>query len=165
MPLHSALTGADLHELKGASTAAANTVPIANGAGSTAFAKLTSSSIDTTSIFTTNKFFLTVRFPDVGAVSTVHVPIPKACTLNFVYTAIQAAITGADSIITVANGSGTTIGTITIAFSGSAAGDVDSLTASANNTFTLGQTLRLTSDGGATNSVEAVVVLEFTQTS
>ena len=35
--LHSKLTGVDLHEIKGAATAASFTIPIANGAGSTPF--------------------------------------------------------------------------------------------------------------------------------
>lgn len=34
---HSTLTGSDLHEMKGAATAANKTVPISNGAGSTPF--------------------------------------------------------------------------------------------------------------------------------
>lgn len=42
---HKNLTGTDLHELKGASTATAGQVPIANGTGSTAFAKLTASNL------------------------------------------------------------------------------------------------------------------------
>lgn len=42
---HSTLTGSDLHELKGAAAAAVNTLPIANGSGSTAFSKLTASNL------------------------------------------------------------------------------------------------------------------------
>jgi hypothetical protein len=42
---HKDLTGTDLHEIKGASTAGVGEVPIANGSGSTAFGKLTASSL------------------------------------------------------------------------------------------------------------------------
>lgn len=38
--LHSQLTGTDLHELKGAATAASGTVPIASGAGTSPFGQL-----------------------------------------------------------------------------------------------------------------------------
>lgn len=38
--LHSTLTGADLHECKGAATASLGQVPVANGAGSAPFAQL-----------------------------------------------------------------------------------------------------------------------------
>lgn len=164
MSVHANLTGADLHELKGAAAAAANTVPVANGAGSTTFQKLTSGSIDTTSIFTTNLIRYAVRFPDVGAVSTVYVPVPAAATFNSAYITVQAALTGANSILTFANHASAVIGTSTLTFAASAAGDTFSFTASVNNTFTAGQLLRITSDGGATNSVEAIVVLTFTQT-
>ena len=45
---HSTLTTTDLHESKGVAAAAVNTVAIADGAGSTSFAKLTHSNLTTT---------------------------------------------------------------------------------------------------------------------
>lgn len=45
---HKDLTGSDLHEVKGASTATSGQVPIANGAGGAPFGKLTHSSLQTT---------------------------------------------------------------------------------------------------------------------
>lgn len=42
---HSTLTGSDLHEVKGASTATVGQVPVANGSGSAIFALLTASSL------------------------------------------------------------------------------------------------------------------------
>lgn len=42
---HSTLTGTDLHEVKGASTATSGQVPIANGTGGAPFGKLTASSL------------------------------------------------------------------------------------------------------------------------
>ena len=43
--LHSSLTGVDLHECKGAASAAVGQVPIANGAGSAPFGNLPYSSL------------------------------------------------------------------------------------------------------------------------
>lgn len=45
---HKNLTGTDLHELKGASTATVGQVPVATGAGGTTFNKLTHTSLQTT---------------------------------------------------------------------------------------------------------------------
>lgn len=45
---HSTLTGSDLHEVKGASTATSGQVPIANGSGGAPFGKLTHTSLGTT---------------------------------------------------------------------------------------------------------------------
>lgn len=165
MVAHADLTGADLHEPKGISTAAADTHYAADGAGTGTWQKISSSEINTLSIFNTNIFFLTVRIPDIGTASSVYVPIPVNCTLNRVVTSIQAAPTGADTVLTIANYALTTIGTITIAFSGSAAGDIDTLTATTNNTFLADTFLKITTDGGATNAVEAIVTLKFTWTS
>lgn len=165
MTAHANLTGADLHESKGVSSAAANTAAIADGAGSTTWAKIGSSSINTSSIFTTNVFFLTARFPDIGTASSIYIPIPVNCTLNTVTTATQGVVTGADTILTVANFALSTIGTITVSLSTAAAGDIDTLNATTNNTFLAGTYLKVTTDGGATNSIESILTFKFTQTS
>lgn len=161
--LHQNLTGSDLHELKGAGSAAANTVPVASGGGSTTFQKITTSNIDDTSIFV-NKFTLCGQFVDVSTAATAYFVVPRAAILTKVYTILQAAITTADSILTVKNNAGSTIGTITVAFTGAAAGDIDSLTASANNTFTAGQMCTVATDGVSSTTAVLYIVLEFTQT-
>lgn len=164
MTAHSALTGADLHELKGASTASTGTVPIADGAGSTAFAKVGASNINTSSIFSTNLYTVTIMMTDVSAPSSVYAVIPRASTLSKVYTTLQSAITVADSTVTVKNAGGLSAGTITVSQAGSAAGDVDSLTPVANNTFTAGQVCTITTDGASTTTAALFIVLELTQT-
>jgi hypothetical protein len=45
---HKDLTGTDLHEVKGASTATAGQVPVASGSGTAVFSKLTHTSLQTT---------------------------------------------------------------------------------------------------------------------
>lgn len=161
---HSTLTGADLHELKGAASAAADTVPVADGSGSTSFEKISTSSIDTSSIFRTNKLTLTVRFPDISTAGSIYVPIPVACTVSLIYTALQTAITGADAVLTFRNHAGNSMGTITVAFTGAAAGDVDTLTPSSNNTFSAGERMKIDSDGASSTSADSVIVIELTQT-
>lgn len=57
------------------------------------------------------------------------------------------------------------MGTITVAFTGSAQGDVDQLTPVANNTVTANQWIRLANDGGSTTVQRCDVLVEFTRTS
>jgi hypothetical protein len=164
MVAHADLTGANLHEPKGVASASADTVYVANGSGSGAWAKVDSANIDTTSIFNTNKHVLNVTLSDVSTASSVYLAIPFACTVSSVYSCLQGAITGADSTVTIRNNSDTSMGTLTIANAGSAAGDVDSLTPGANNTFTAGQRMRIETDGASTNAVALVFSIIVTQT-
>lgn len=166
MAAHSGLTGSNLHEPKGADTSAVNKVYVANGSGSGTWQKLAAAQMDTTSIFGVNTVALTFTFKDLATASTQYIVIPFAGTCIRVYTALQGAITTADAGLTVKNAAGVAMtgGTITITQSGSAAGDIDSCTPSANNTFSAGTTLRITNDGAADTSVDAVVTLTFTVT-
>ncbi len=161
---HSVLTSTDLHECKGASTASLNTVRVSDGAGSGTWQKITTSQLDATSIFNSNERNITIEFPDVSTALVKYVPIPWGCTLTAAYTTLGAAITIANSIITVKDNGGNTAGTITVAFSGSAAGDVDTTTFAVNNTFTAGQRLSVETDGGSTTTATLTVTLVFTRT-
>ncbi len=161
---HASLTGSDLHEPKGASSASANTVHIANGSGSTSWAKIGSSNIDTASIFNSNKFKMTVVLADISTASSIKIVIPVACTLDKAWGCLQGTIATADSVVTLTNHAGASMGTMTVAFSGSAAGDVDSLTPASNNSFTAGQVLTITTDGASSNAIAEVFTLELTQT-
>jgi hypothetical protein len=161
---HSALTGAALHEPKGADTASANTAYISNGAGSGIWQKIASSQIDTTSIFNINKAYLTVSIVDVSTPETVYLYVPFNGTLNKVSSVLQNAITVADSLITVKDHSGATAGTFTITQSGSAAGDIDGVTTTSNNTFTNGQRVSVSTDGNSTTAARLFLTLEFTIT-
>lgn len=161
---HSALTGSDLHELKGASSASADTIPVADGAGSTVFEKLTADSVDTTSLFNVNKRELCVRIADVSTAELIYVPIPWASTITKITSALSATIV-TDSTIDFLNHAGGNMGTITITASGSAAKDVDSLSPSSNNTFTAGQVLTIDANGESTNTAPVILVIELTQTS
>jgi hypothetical protein len=54
---HKNLTGADLHEPKGADAAAANKVYVSNGAGSGTWQKLTASQLETTGPYSRLGYF------------------------------------------------------------------------------------------------------------
>ena len=163
MALHSALTGADLHELKGVSAATDNTVATAV-TGAIVWRKVKDTSIDTTTIFNVNKAYLTANFVDLSTAEKFYIVVPFAGTLTKVQTVINTAITVADAIITVKNTAGSTAGTITVAFTAAAPGDIDSVTCSSNNTFTSGQTLSIETDGASTTASRCDITFTFTVT-
>lgn len=139
---HSTLTGSALHEPKGASTAGSGQVYIANGSGSGTW----------TSLNNANKVVLNLHFMDLSAVGSTYVVSPIAGTISSIHSVIDQAIATADTTLTAKiGGVNVTNGVITIAFSGSAAGDVDSATPTAANTVTAGQAIEIAC-GGETNT-------------
>lgn len=163
--LHSALTGTNLHECKGADAASANTFRASDGAGGGSWVKVTTDHINTSSIFNVNERLISVQIPDVSTAKVIYVPIPFGCTLNAAYTTLGGPITLANSTITFKDNGGNTAGVITVAYSGSAAGDVDSATFGSFNTFTQGQRLSIETDGASTDAATLDIVLVFTRTS
>lgn len=164
MVAHATLTGANLHEPKGADTASADTVYISDGAGSGAWQKITELSLDNTDIFTINRVYLTAVLNDVSTAETIFVPLPFNAILTQVISCLQGTITGADSIITVRDSNGNSAGTFTVAFTGSAAGDIDTLFPATNNVFTSGQKVQIQTDGGSTGLQKLFLTLVFTVT-
>lgn len=164
MALHKDLTGTDLHEPKGAAAASANTVYVADGAGSGTWSQVPSSAIGS-SVKNINKMQLLVRVEDLVNAAVVVVPIVQNCTLTNATSTITAAFTGADAVLTLSRAGASTIGTITIDDTGSGEGIIDTITAPANNTFTAPTYLKIASDGGPSGGTsDAYVLLEFTLT-
>lgn len=164
MVAHSALTGANLHEPKGVATASVGQVYVADGAASGVWQKIGTSELDTAELFNSNEIYLQAVIDDVSTAGTVYIPVPTNCTLNKVITVLANAITVANATLTVSNHAGTSIGTITVAFTASAAGDVDTLAATTNNTFTEEQRLKIATDGGSTTASKLYVTCIFTKT-
>ena len=149
---HSTLTDPYLHEPKGAAAATVGKVYVSNGSGSGAW----------TSKETLVGETLTGYIDNISASSTVHVPIPFAGTISKVVTVLEAAIGSSDATITVKNASADSMGTITVTQASSAAGDVDSLSPSSNNTVLANSFITVASDGASTNaaSLRFVIVLD-----
>lgn len=167
MAAHASLTGADLHESKGYDTATVGQVRVANGSGGATMKKITTAELDST-IFGTNQFEVTLHIQDASsataALNSGYVVMPYACTVTQVYSVAYAAIATTDNILTVANHAGSSMGTITVAFSGSAIGDVDSLTPASNNTFTAGQKLSVISNSGSATVCPMTITIICTRT-
>jgi hypothetical protein len=151
---HSTLTDPYLHEPKGAASASSGEVYVANGAGSGAW----------TAKETLIELSLEGYLENVSAVEKVYVPIPFAGTVVKILTVLEAVISSANSTVTVKNAAGSSMGTLTITASGSAAGDVDTLIPVSNNTVTADSFITIESDGASTNTAKLrfVVVLDRT---
>ena len=111
-----------------------------------------------------NQVALQLKIVDVSTAGQVYATIPWGCTLNSVSTVLNGAIAGGDAVLTVKNNAASSAGTITIANSGSAAGDKDSLEPGSNNTFSAGDLLEIETDGGSTNTIAADITCLFTIT-
>jgi hypothetical protein len=142
---HSALTTGELHEPKGADTATSGEIYVADGAGSGSWVGRS----DT----------FTVLIHDISSSGDTYIPIPYAGTVTKVQTVLGGAIAGSDVVFTVYNSAAASMGTLTITQSGSAAGDVDTLAPSSNNTLTASDWIKVNCDGGATSHVDTVLVI------
>ena len=148
---HSALTDPYLHEPKGASTASAGDVYVANGSGSGTWED------HRRSVFN-------LHIHDISVVSSIYLPIPFAGTVSRVTSCIEGAISGADLVLTIKNSSAATMGTITVTQSGSAAGDVDFTNPASNNTVSDNDYILIEGDGGPNTHVDCIIsiVVEHT---
>ena len=96
---------------------------------------------------------------DISTAGNIDITFPGGeVALKSVYSVLGGALTVANATLTVDNSSATELGTITVAYSGSAAGDIDSLAlngelAEVDNSF------NVATDGGSTGTQEAVIVL------
>lgn len=135
MPAHSALTGSDLHEPKGVASASVGKVYVADGLGSGSW--------------TNPPYAISAVIPDVSTADQVYIGIPFAGTVVKVVTVLEGSLTTANATITVRNAANASMGTITVTQSGSAAGDIDVLNPSSNNTVTNDSRIRVDTDGAS----------------
>lgn len=107
---------------------------------------------------TLNDYFLTAEIEDISTASSTFVAIPDGGKVVKIITALQGAISGADAAITFeVGGTAMTNSAITVAYDGSAAGDVDSSEPSAANNVDEGGTIEMITDGGSTGTAKLLV--------
>jgi len=107
---------------------------------------------------TLNDYFITAEIEDVSTASSTFVAIPDGGKVVKILTALQGAISGADAAITFEiGGTAMTNSAITVANSGSAAGDVDSSEPSAANRVEEGGSIEMITDGGSTGTAKLVL--------
>lgn len=151
---HSTLTGAQLHEPKGVSSASSGTVYVANGSGSGSWSNIHA-----------NQRAFDIFLPDIGTAGSWYWVAPFAGNITTIYSVINSALTSADNVLTFfIGGVQLSNSTITMTQSGSAAGDVDSSTPTANHAITAGAALKITTDGGTANTPTAMLTIVLTLT-
>jgi hypothetical protein len=107
---------------------------------------------------TLNDYFITAEIEDISTASSTFVAIPDGGKVVKILTALQGAISGADAAITFEiGGTAMTNSAITVANSGSAAGDVDTSAPSAANRVEEGGSIEIITDGGSTGTAKLVV--------
>lgn len=96
-----------------------------------------------------NQYMLTMDIADGSADTTYYMVCPHAGRVTNIQTVTDGAVGTADITVTPRIGStAMTGGVVTIATSGSAAGDVDSAAPTAANTVTAGQAINFVVAGG-----------------
>lgn len=172
---HSAITDPNIHEPKGAASASADTVYVADGAGSGDWQAVTTDQITMSGVHSatetaigddtitiTGRGFMTAVIDDISSADQIYIPFPKAVTVVAATTVLNGAITTGDATITFKDAAGSSMGTITVANSGSAEGDIDTATFSSNNSIAANQAMEIETDGGSTNAVKLFVTVEYT---
>lgn len=108
-------------------------------------------------------YALCITMTDVSAPSSVYIAVPRAAKVVKVQTVLQGAITVANSTVTIKKKGGSTFtnGTITVAYTGSAAGDIDTCEPSAGNYLSEDDVIQIDSDGGSTTTAALHIVISL----
>lgn len=141
----------------------ADTPTSVTGAGTFIVASSSAGVVDTYDALKGNNIVtLNAYLADISTAGQIYVVSPVAGTIQKIYSTINGAIATADATLTPKiAGTAVTDGAITVAYSGSAAGDVDSSTPSAANTVTAGQAIEVETDGASTNTIPVMITIEI----
>jgi hypothetical protein len=106
--------------------------------------------------------FITAYLADVSTAGQIYVAPGFSGKIKKVTTVLNSAISVANSVLTLKiGGSAVTGGSITIAHTSSASGDVDSCVPTAANSFTAAQAIEIETDGGSTDTAIVSITLEL----
>lgn len=153
---HRNLTGASLHEPKGAYAASSGQVYISDGAGSGNWTDKNSDNL----VF--NTFTLQDRIADVGTSgSSAFFYIPFKATIQKLSCIIHGALTGANSTLSIYVNGVARAETLVLSYSGSSAGQAFSQGTFAAHTIPADSVVEIRSDGGATNTISATTSLRL----
>ena len=107
---------------------------------------------------TLNDYFITATIADISTASSTFVAIPDGGKVIKIISALQGAISGGDAAVTFEiGGTAITGGAITVANSGSAAGDIDTAEPTAANEVSEGGSIEMITDGASSNTIKLVV--------
>lgn len=148
---HSAITDPNVHEPKGAATANVGEVYISDGGGSGSWG------------FT--DYVMNVRIDDISTADSVYVVAPFAGTISKISIVIDSAISVANTtIVAKINTVAVTNGSLVVPFSGSAIGDVITVSPTATNTVAAGDAIEFACDGASTGSSVGTITIVMKRT-
>ncbi len=102
---------------------------------------------------TLNDYFITAKIANISTASSTFVPIPDGGRVIKIFTALQAVIATANGGISFEiGGTAITSGGITVAYSGSAAGDVDTAVPTAANDVLEDGTIEMITNGASSGA-------------
>ncbi len=157
MVQHRDLTGASLHEPKGADSATLGQVYVSDGAGSGTWQNVLSS------IVNLNKFYASDVLDDISTPSdNFFYVVPQKATLTKVVGVLAGALTAADAVITMYKNGIAHAQTLTVPFTGSGAGVKTSFAISPALSVVADDVLEFRSDGGSTGTVSYSLTAQFT---
>ena len=153
MALHKNMTGADVHEPKGAESAVAGTVYVSSGSGTGTWQDRYSG------VYALNKYFLTLPMADISNPSSVFFHVPVKSEMVSLSAVLTAAITLANSIVSIYINGVLFADTLTVPFAGSTIGTLASLNAATASTIAANSVIEIRSDGGSSTVVPATITL------
>ena len=104
-------------------------------------------------------YTITGIIDDVSTPATIYLAVPYAGTVKKVVTVLAGAITSADSTVTVRDAAASSMGTITVTHTSSAAGDTDLLEPVSNNTLANNSRNQIDTDGDSSNNSKLYVTV------
>jgi hypothetical protein len=150
MAQHKDLSGSDLHEPKGITSATNKQVYVANGAGSGSWVG--------------QKAFFTGTLNLTSTATTLIFPFTLNATVTKITAVLSGALTGSTTTITATKNGTTTAGTMSAVVAGSAKGTVYTIVPTSGNTFIDTDRLELNSAGGTTANQALTFLIEVTLT-
>ncbi len=152
MALHKDLTGAELHEPKGAATAASGSVYIANGSGSGAWVGRLSG------IFNLNLYRMSGLINDVSTPNArAFIYVPVASQMTELAAILEGPLTVADSVLSIYVNGVLFADSLTLVQTGSSAGQLHRTNINTANSVAGGSVVEIRSNG-ASDSVAAANV-------
>lgn len=155
---HKDLTGDQLHEPKGAETAAAGSVYVADGSGSGTW------SDPVAGINNINLFSMEQRFDDLGTAGSLIFNVPYKSELKAVNVLLYGAI-DVDTVITIYINGVLFADSLTLVAAGSTAGQKQTLSVTTPHSIPAGSIVSIGSDGSSTVVTKAEIQLELEATS
>ena len=152
MPEHVDIADGERHEPKGASTATVGQVYVSDGAASGSWEDFA--------------YDINAVIADVSTASFVLVPILNDCVVTQIKYVLGAAITVANSTITVTRGGGSAMGTQVITQAASAEGTTFTQTPSGNNSITAAthHYIKIATDGASTTTAPLYITVRCRKT-